>query len=340
MSKDNDNPYIGSDPYFVESARDMKRYELEFLFVPTAGQTYPLTVNFMAFLTDFRDQYASEWTADKVYGRMDPIATFQGTVRTISLGWAVPAYSNEEAMNNLTKMSKLISMCYPVYDNKNLTSARGAGQITGAPLIKLKFANLISSTKNLSSVVSNGLLGWIDGITFSPNLEAGFYDPIGVAGDLQLFPKQIDLSCQFHALHEHRHGWAKNTMKVAGLEVEDDAGLSRAEDKFPYGSVSKFSTGSPYTTPAAPNEKATDIDVMGAPLADSAAPRNVEPWMDPMNAEIPEVDDFPSEGRIDITSPEADANGNKKANHIAEKKSKLDLDNMFKKGFGEWPPKN
>lgn len=236
-----DNQYIGGDPSLQGLIN--KRYELEFFFVPSGGTKNPLTVKFMAFLTQLQDKYVSDWNKDPVYGRMDPIATFQGTVRTISLGWAVPAYSGEEAKNNLRKMSKLISMCYPVYGGQN-SSAKGAGQISGAPLIKLKFANLITGTGNNADSAENGLLGWIDGIDFAPNLDAGFYDPsVG-----ELYPKQIDLSCTFNALHQHRLGWSNSSTVAKDGKQSGDNSIKRntGADNFPYGSISNFSVGGKY----------------------------------------------------------------------------------------------
>jgi hypothetical protein len=251
-----DDQYIGTDSILREFAK--KGHELEFFFVPSGGSANPLSVKFLAFLTQLEDSYSSDWTSDKVYGRMDPIATFQGTIRTISLGWSVPAYSGEEAKNNLLKMSKLISMCYPVYGGQN-TSARGASQISGAPLIKLKFANLISGMNSssgdsdkLSGAAQNGLLGWINGISFTPNLEAGFFDP----SPGLLFPKQIDLSCQFNALHQHALGWTRSLAKES--ESDSDAsgaaasGLRKQEGtkNFPYGS--SFTAGGKYASVETP----------------------------------------------------------------------------------------
>jgi hypothetical protein len=254
---DSQHPYLGTDSTLLDIVNKM-RHELEFFFVPSGASENPLTVRFMAFLTQFQDQYTSDWTADTVYGRMDPIATFQGTVRTISLGWAVPAYSGEEAENNLRKMSKLISMCYPVYGGQG-TSAQGAGQISGAPLIKLKFANLITGTESNAGAGANGLLGWIDGISFTPNLETGFYDP---APGL-LYPKQIDLTCQFHALHQHRHGWTKSgTTAADGKQSEGADGIRRSSgaDNFPYGAISNFSAGGDYKK----DEPSRDVDEAAA----------------------------------------------------------------------------
>ena len=251
-----DSQYKGADPKLETLRR--KGHELEFLFIPTGGlgKNQQLTVKFYAFLTQFEDQYAAEWTPDKVYGRMDPIATYQGTTRTISLGWTVPAYSNKEAKDNLLKMSKLISMCYPVYGAQD-SSVRGAGQISGAPLIKLKFANLITGLSRAGGV-ENGLLGWIDGIVFKPNLDAGFYDP----GANKLYPKQIDLSCQFHALHEHPLGWEKNTEDGAG-----SIGIPGDRNNFPYGQRVRARGTYPKEIPAEPEDKTLDAPTTDQEIA-------------------------------------------------------------------------
>ena len=39
---------------------------------------------FGAFLTSFSDSMASNWNEEQVYGRQDPIGTFQSTTRKIS----------------------------------------------------------------------------------------------------------------------------------------------------------------------------------------------------------------------------------------------------------------
>jgi hypothetical protein len=47
-------------------------------------------VEFKAFLTNLTQNFTSKWNSEEVYGRNDPIATFMGTHRTISLAWTVP----------------------------------------------------------------------------------------------------------------------------------------------------------------------------------------------------------------------------------------------------------
>jgi hypothetical protein len=192
-------------------------------------------VEFPAFLTDFSQTFDATWNSENVFGRMDPIATYQGTKRSISLGIDIPAGSLEEAQDNLKRCASLTTMVYPAYNN---------GILSKSPLVRIKFANLIvgkvttvdpgaAKTAELSpadvagarlaSTVGNvlgigafrtefeaaevqgdatslkrgGLLGWIGGLSWKPNLEAGMFAMSG-----QFFPKVISMSFQFNVLHE------------------------------------------------------------------------------------------------------------------------------------------
>ena len=42
---------------------------------------------FPAFLTDFSQTFTPKWNEEEVYGRMDPITTFQGTKRQIDFSF-------------------------------------------------------------------------------------------------------------------------------------------------------------------------------------------------------------------------------------------------------------
>ena len=158
-------------------------------------------VQFPAFLTDFSQTFDATWNTEEVFGRMDPIATYQGTKRTMSLGFDVPAGSLEEAKWNLEACSLLTTMVYPVYSDVG-----GAQVLSKPPLVRVAFANLITSDAvlNLGDLKNTGIikdsdsvLGWITGLSWKPNLEMGMF-----TGDGKLFPKIISISFSFNILHE------------------------------------------------------------------------------------------------------------------------------------------
>jgi hypothetical protein len=172
-------------------------------------------VKFKSFLTQYEDQFKSTWNRTPVFGKMDPIHTFQYTQRTISLGWDILAGSLSEAIENQQKLSLLIKMLYPSYEGSKGTGKR----MQTAPIFKVKFMNLVtdaSTSGESSTAEAGGLVCTIDGFSHSPVAESGFFTRDGA-----LFPKNLRMSCTMHVLHTHDLGWGK--------DGEFD------EENFPYG---------------------------------------------------------------------------------------------------------
>lgn len=211
------------------------RYFINLQHMPSGEKVY-----FKALVTQFEDQFSSEWNTETVFGRMDPIRGFRATQRIISLGWDVVAADLEEAKENMRQSSKLLSMLYPSYDatatmqetvtgqselqdqanqanvlsaNPRKGASNNAGTIKSAPIFKLRFNNLIQDAKSktdFNNSVENGLLGTIDGLTYAPDLEQGFFDPItdeatGTGGIL--YPQTIKFAFGFYVAHDHPLGW-------------------------------------------------------------------------------------------------------------------------------------
>lgn len=221
------------------------RFFIELKHLPSGNK-----VKFKAFLTRFEDQFTSDWTTEQLFGRMDPVRSFRGTQRIVSLGFDVVAGSTEEARENLKKCSDLLSMLYPSYTDtqtqapagtpaqlnaakKKVTNAsnatsQNAATIQGAPLFRLKFANLIQSAANMSKAsndIEQGLIGSIDGLTYSPDVEQGFFDPKEGSNSSILYPQTIQLAFGLTVAHDHPLGWSS-----------EDKGVLRAGTgkSFPY----------------------------------------------------------------------------------------------------------
>jgi len=203
------NPNIyseGSRHQFKERGED-----LTLKHVPTGEM-----VVFPAFLDLFSDNFSSQWNAEDVYGRMDPIATFMSTRRSLSVAWWVPADSFEHAEENLAKANKLMSFLYPLYDNPGKGSG-GATVINQGPLMRISFGNLIRNAKT-----GRGLLGYVNGFTFDPAVEYGMFNRRGAFSSQlephadgsrrnpqwnEYYPKTYRLNFEFVVLHEHELGY-------------------------------------------------------------------------------------------------------------------------------------
>jgi len=168
-------------------------YTLAWQHVPTGRE-----VEFKAFLEQISDAFTTNWQTESVYGRMDEIATYQNTVRTIAVLWHIPAASLHEAIINMQNVQHLMQFLYPVYDND--------GIIAAPPLMRLRFGNIIRNAHD-----GGGLLGHVNGFTVDPDPEAGWFTLANgpMTGAPELYPKAIRLNCDFTILHEHDLGYKK-----------------------------------------------------------------------------------------------------------------------------------
>jgi hypothetical protein len=96
-------------------------------------------------LVEYQDSVSTKYNETPVFGRMDPITSYQGTVRkvTFALRKQNPSKGN---------ISKLMAMQYPTYANSN-----NALSISQPPLIKITLGDLLTDQ-----------LCAMDGFAFTP----------------------------------------------------------------------------------------------------------------------------------------------------------------------------
>jgi hypothetical protein len=149
--------------------------------------------SFPAFVTDFNDSFKSNWVPQEIYGKMDPVSTFKNTTRNISLSFDIPSSDLTMAKNNLTSLDTLIKGLYPIYNESGLG---GIATIVAPPLFRIKFANYITN-----AATQDGLLGYLGGFDFKPEMSAGQFINEGI-----IYPKLLKASFNFSVLHEHPLG--------------------------------------------------------------------------------------------------------------------------------------
>lgn len=180
---------------------------------------------FPAWLTSFNENFMSTWNTQNVFGRADPIGSWNNTSRRISIGLSIPSFTPEEGYANMHQLEHLIGFLYPSY------SSKGNKVMNAYPLLKMKFANFVKDSRieeNAVSVLKGGLAGWIENVDYTPNLEAGFhhmapdfnnqqvkaYNKSTDAGTRKttnkshtFIPKVIEINMSFVVVHEHSLGW-------------------------------------------------------------------------------------------------------------------------------------
>ena len=194
---------------------------IEILHVPSSE-----SVRFKAFVTQFDDQYQTEFNQEQVFGRMDSIQSYRGTTRQIQLSWDVPSSTLVEAKEHMSRCSKLMNMLYPVY-----SKSQGGKVMSAPPIFKMKFANLIQNATSTANAGAEdaGLFGTISGFSYTPDMESGFFNE-AEGTETKIYPQTISLSCTFTVVHTHDLGWEKS-------RNEDGEVLSPATKNYPYGDI-------------------------------------------------------------------------------------------------------
>lgn len=183
-------------------------------------------IHFKSFLTSYTDEYTSNWNQTEVYGRMDPIHTFQNTNRVITVGFAIPSTSYEEGMQNFQRVQTLQRLMYPNYETTGPVST-----LSEAPVFKVKFANLIQNSAD-----GGGIHCVIPSVQFNPNIDLGFYaNP--ATGFNHLVPKEMTLDLTLNVLHSHELGFENNSFRIS-------------ENSYPYGAESGGSGAASKIEPA------------------------------------------------------------------------------------------
>tara|TARA_R110000772_G_scaffold139437_2_gene248525 strand:- start:447 stop:1025 length:579 start_codon:yes stop_codon:yes gene_type:complete len=148
-----------------------------------------LEAEFPAFLTTFTNSFSSNWSEEQVYGRQDPIGTFQSTKRKINVGFDIVASNLAEAKKNIDMINRVSRMLYPSYT--------GTGKDTNAlvlskvPLVTIQFGNLLHENKG-------PLLGWIGSWSANPVLDMGMFTP----SKGLFFPKVYNATIDFTPQHK------------------------------------------------------------------------------------------------------------------------------------------
>jgi hypothetical protein len=195
------------------------------------------TVAFPAFLTQYSDQYSVQWGNEQIYGRNDPIKPYQSTTRNMQVAFDVLSPDLNSAKDNLAKMALLTRMLYPVYTAPMNGASTSLGRtIKAPPIMRIKFVNMIQSADGNGS-----LLGCVEGFTYEPNKEPGYF----IERDGSIFPKHFNISFRFTPQHESPLGWG----------AEDKEFLT---DQFPY---------SAQRTPSAENSQGTNPAIEAAKQA-------------------------------------------------------------------------
>lgn len=174
---EDNNSFISDDdayvPFYFEDTRKIGRY-----------------VFFRAFIKSISESIAPEWNIEKYYGRVDPVGVYMNTSRTFSISFSVVAFSQAGLTAMWRKISNLIKMLYPTYEN---------GILKKAPVVRLRIGDLIADGAGL------GLPGFIT--SFDADYQPYNWDTSRYGTretETGKVPMGADISFSFQVIHEQQ----------------------------------------------------------------------------------------------------------------------------------------
>ena len=205
------------------------KFVISFLHLASGKEVF-----FKAFVTNYSENFNSEWKSETVFGRTDPIVTYAGTRRVISLGFDVPASSEQEAYENMGRLQKLAQFQYPTYFETGGGSAfseQNEYTIGQSPLVRIKVMNLIqkdllpgpnifgpthideslsrsrlfgSYGANNSADAEQGLLSAINNISFNTDFAN---HAVFEKTQNTVLPQNFEVTVDFNVIHEKTIGF-------------------------------------------------------------------------------------------------------------------------------------
>jgi hypothetical protein len=174
---------------------------------PAIGRTLVLP----GTLLTFEDRYRPKFSKEEVYGRMDPIVSYQNTGRSITIGWEIN-FADGDIEWAYAALNDLAKMMYPVYHEANFDRP-GTGTLVAAPLLRFSLKSPSGGKPGiLRGADLSGILGAVDTFDFMKMKgDKGDFNMIrqpgaGLAG--VILPINLMVTFSFTVLHEGaKMGW-------------------------------------------------------------------------------------------------------------------------------------
>lgn len=146
-AKDVENGFITQEEFNAVGIEDSTNYMpffLEDLRDPIAERK---RIYFRAFFKSLRESISPSWTSESYFGRVDPVGVYMNTSRTISVSFALVAFSQQGFTTIWRKLNNLSKLLYPTFKN---------GVMVKAPVCRLRIGDVICDSNG------NGLPGYIN----------------------------------------------------------------------------------------------------------------------------------------------------------------------------------
>jgi len=114
-------------------------------------------ISFHAFLDQLSDTITPNYSSFNGYGRLDPVRIYEGTTRSIQIGFTVLATSKQDFNTMWYKINKFVTLLYPQWTKGTMVGQSMPGEVTSkfiqpntqvlgaSPLVRMRVGDIVKS---------------------------------------------------------------------------------------------------------------------------------------------------------------------------------------------------
>ena len=179
-------------------------------------------------------QFNPVYGKEEAYGRMDPIATYKRTGRTININFSCQSHQifdgQRGVVNNILNINTLTQFLYPAYEKmKDIENTLPLALLKAPPFFRMTYGNYVGSYDAIGDILGNesGLPGIIEGFSHQlgsiprnvahgrwfdrgPDLRTHWPEPI------RALPREIKIGFTFTVIHDKQTGWVDGEFSPYG----------------------------------------------------------------------------------------------------------------------------
>ena len=214
-------------------------------------------------MQDFNDAVRADYDTKNVYGRPDPIMSYNNTKRTIRMSWLAYTHRNPFLLRAIKSLQRLLYATYAKVGSNHI--------LKDPPLFKVQFgtAEFGDDGQKATGFKEGYYMGVGKVYGVFDTFEVKIYDGKIYANEKEFIPDRVGIDATLTVLHHYNPGFEQKESITVGVEAVGERDVpTRAEidagQSFPNRSGDNpeaMSGGS--QTPAGPEDLAEDTSVEG-----------------------------------------------------------------------------
>ena len=225
-------------------------------------------------MQDFNDAVRADYDTKNVYGRPDPIMSYNNTKRTIRMSWLAYTHRNPFLLRAIKSLQRLLYATYAKVGSNHI--------LKDPPLFKVQFGTAeFGDDGQKATGFKNGYymgVGRVYGVF--DTFEVKIYDGKIYANEKEFIPDRVGIDATLTVLHQYNPGFEQKESITVGVEAVGESDVPTQAEEDAAQSFPDRAGGNPearsgeFQTPAGASDIISSTDPDTCLLYTSPSPRD------------------------------------------------------------------